>query len=137
MSGRHAFDELTKGFTPNRRERVEARKAELRAAMPFHELRKARAMTQKAVDEVLRVNQPAVAKLERRANMYVSNLRVYIEAMGQVEHCRQVSARQRGHHQLLRRRGGSEGRMTAADRRFSASRRRRSFREDRIPTRDP
>ncbi len=82
MSGRHAFDELTKGFTPNRRERVDARKAELRAAMPLHELRKARAMTQKAVDEVLKVNQPAVAKLERRADMYVSNLRVYIEAMG-------------------------------------------------------
>lgn len=39
-------------------------------------------MTQKAVGEVLEVNQPAVAKLERRADMYVSNLRAYIEAMG-------------------------------------------------------
>ena len=39
-------------------------------------------MTQKAVGEVLKVNQPAVAKLERRADMYVSNLRAYIEAMG-------------------------------------------------------
>ena len=82
MSGRHLFDELTKDFTPDRRARVEARKAELRAAMPLHELRQARAMTQKAVGEVLEVNQPAVAKLERRADMYVSNLRAYIEAMG-------------------------------------------------------
>ena len=82
MSGRNLFSELTKDFAPERRARVEARKAELRAAMPLHELRQARAMTQKAVGEVLKVNQPAVAKLERRADMYVSNLRAYIEAMG-------------------------------------------------------
>ena len=36
----------------------------------------------KAVGEALKVNQPAIAKLERRADMYVSNLRAYIEAMG-------------------------------------------------------
>ena len=82
MSGRHTFRDLTKGFTPERRARVEAKKTELRAAMPLHELRQARAMTQKALGEALNVKQPAVAKLERRADMYVSNLRAYIEAMG-------------------------------------------------------
>ena len=82
MSGRHAFNDLTKGFTPERLARVDARKSELRAAIPLHELRQARAMTQKAVGEALKVKQPAVAKLERRADMYVSNLRAYIEAMG-------------------------------------------------------
>ena len=82
MSGRHAFNELTKDFTPERRGRIDGRKAELRAAMPLHELRAARAMTQKAVGKTLHVNQPAVAKLERRADMYVSNLRAYIEALG-------------------------------------------------------
>ena len=82
MSGRHAFRDLTKGFTLERRARVEARKAELLAAMPLHELRQARAMTQKALGEALNVKQPAVAKLERRADMYVSNLRAYIEALG-------------------------------------------------------
>ena len=82
MTGRHDFCELTKEFKSERRARVEARKAELRAAMPLHELRKARALTQKALGEALNVNQPAVAKLERRADMYVSNLRAYIEAMG-------------------------------------------------------
>ena len=82
MSGRNAFHDLTKDFTPERRARVDARKAELRAAMPLHELRQARAMTQKSIGEALNVNQPAVAKLERRADMYVSNLRAYIEAMG-------------------------------------------------------
>ena len=39
-------------------------------------------MTQKALGEALNVKQPAVAKLERRTDMYVSNLRAYIEAMG-------------------------------------------------------
>ena len=82
MSGRQAFNELTKDFTPERRARVDARKAELRAAMALHELRRARAMTQKAVGDALKVKQPAVAKLERRTDMYVSNLRAYIEAMG-------------------------------------------------------
>ena len=33
MSGRQAFDKLTKAFTPKRRARVDARKAELSAAM--------------------------------------------------------------------------------------------------------
>ena len=50
--------------------------------MALHELRQAQAMTQKALGEVLKVKQPAVARLERRTDMYVSILRSYIEAMG-------------------------------------------------------
>ena len=82
MSGRKIFSDLTREFTPDRRKRIDAKKTELRATMALHELRKARAMTQKALGEALNVNQPAVAKLERRTDMYVSNLRGYIEAMG-------------------------------------------------------
>ena len=82
MSGHRAFSGLTRNFIPERRKRIEARKKELRAAMPLHELRQARAMTQKAVGEVLNVRQSAVARFERRTDMYVSNLRSYIEAMG-------------------------------------------------------
>ena len=54
MSGREAFAKLTRDFAPKRRARVDARKAELRAAMPLHQLRRARAMTQKEVGEVLK-----------------------------------------------------------------------------------
>ena len=82
MSERNVFGDLTREFSPERRARIETKKTELRAAMALHELRKARAMTQKAIGEALNVNQPAVAKLERRADMYVSNLRAYIEAVG-------------------------------------------------------
>ena len=82
MSGRNVFSDLTKGFAPERRASVNAKKVELRAAMALHELRKARTMTQRAIGEALNVNQPAVARLERRTDMYVSNLRAYIEALG-------------------------------------------------------
>ena len=82
MTGRNSFYDLTRDFTPERRRRVEARKAELRAAVPLHELRRARAMTQQAIRQALHVKQPAVAKLERRTDMYVSNLRSYVEALG-------------------------------------------------------
>ena len=82
MSGRHPFDGLTKDFTPERRQRIEALKNELIVEMPLHELRWARALTQLDLVDKLKVNQPAVSKLEQRADVYVSSLRSYIEAVG-------------------------------------------------------
>jgi len=82
MSGHHDFGRLTEQFPSDRRERIEGIKGELRLSMLLHELRQARAMTQRAVGESLKVNQPAIAKLERRTDMYVSSIRAYIEAMG-------------------------------------------------------
>ena len=90
MSGRHPFNELTKDFTPERRRRVDEMKRALFAEMPLHELRRARALTQRDMAKMLKVNQPAVSKLEQRADVYVSlstglapsSLRSYIEAVG-------------------------------------------------------
>ncbi len=82
MAGHHPISKLEKKLPPESRALIEARKAELRASMLLHEVRQARAMTQQAVGEALDVQQPAVAKLERRTDMYVSNLRSYIEAVG-------------------------------------------------------
>ncbi len=82
MSGRHPFTDLTKDFTPERRQRVDALKSELLAEMPLHELRRARALTQRDLAKTLKVNQPAVAKIEQRTDVYVSSLRSYIEAVG-------------------------------------------------------
>lgn len=39
-------------------------------------------MSQKMLSEVLHVQQPAVAKMEKRTDMYISTLRRHIEAMG-------------------------------------------------------
>ena len=82
MSGRHPFSELTGNFTLERRRRIDDLKTELLAEMPMHELRRARALTQRDMAKMLNVNQPAVSKLEQRADVYVSSLRSYIEAVG-------------------------------------------------------
>ena len=57
MSGRHPFNELTKDFTPERRRRIDDLKTELPAEMPLHELRRARALTQRDMAKMLKVNQ--------------------------------------------------------------------------------
>ena len=49
---------------------------------PLHALRTARSMTQENLARTLGVNQAAVSKMERRADMYVSTLREFISAMG-------------------------------------------------------
>ena len=82
MTGHRSFNELRKGMAPERRARnVEATQALLKE-MALHELRQAREKSQVELARDLHVNQPAIAKLERRADMYVSNLRRYIEALG-------------------------------------------------------
>jgi transcriptional regulator with XRE-family HTH domain len=82
MTGHRPFKELTKGFSAARKARVAARVSELKTDMALHELRQARERSQEDLARELKVGQPAVAKLERRADMYVSNLRRYIEALG-------------------------------------------------------
>ena len=104
MSGRHPFSELTGDFAPERRRRIDAIKSELLAEMPLHELRRARALTQRELAAMLKVNQPAVSKLEQRADVYVSSLRSYIEAVGgRTEDRRRVPRRRGCHHEFLRR----------------------------------
>jgi len=55
---------------------------EMLAEMPLHELRKARGLSQQVLAKLLKVQQPAIAKLEKRTDMYISTLRSHIEAMG-------------------------------------------------------
>ena len=52
------------------------------AEMPLHELRQALGLSQKNLADVLNVQQPSIAKLEKRTDMYLSSLRSHIEAMG-------------------------------------------------------
>ena len=54
----------------------------LREEMTPEELRKARDPSQEEIAQALAVGQPAVAKLEKSADMHISNLRRYIEALG-------------------------------------------------------
>lgn len=52
------------------------------AEMALTELRKARGLSQKELAATLHVQQPSIAKIERRTDMYISTLRAHIEAMG-------------------------------------------------------
>ena len=54
----------------------------MKAELPLAELRQARYFSQERLTAELRVQQPAVAKIEKKADMYISTLRRFIEAMG-------------------------------------------------------
>lgn len=82
MTGHRSFDQLRKRTSPERRARNAAATKEMLAAMALHELRQARERSQEELARALKVGQPAVAKLEKRTDMYVSNLRRYVEALG-------------------------------------------------------
>ncbi len=77
-----SFKTLERKMSPEARARSEEKAKRLIAEMPLQELRNARKLTQEKLAESLHVNQAAVSKLERRADMYVSTLRDFVRAMG-------------------------------------------------------
>jgi hypothetical protein len=85
MTGHRPFRDLRNKMSPERRESNEAATKAMLQEMALHELRQARAKTQQDVARALQVNQPAVAKLEQRADIYVSNLRRYIDLRRYIE----------------------------------------------------
>jgi DNA-binding transcriptional regulator YiaG len=76
------FRDLGAKMAPERQTRVRERAQALLAELPLQELRQARRMTQEALAKRLGSQQALVSKLERRADMYVSSLRTYIQALG-------------------------------------------------------
>jgi len=76
------FAELRSRMSPGSRARAEAKAQALLAEMPLNELRQARGLSQKMLADVLNVQQPSIAKMEKRTDMYLSTLRSHIEAMG-------------------------------------------------------
>jgi len=76
------FSELRSRMSPEAQARAEAQAQAMLAEMPLNELRQARGLSQKMLAEALHVQQPSIAKIERRTDMYLSTLRSHIEAMG-------------------------------------------------------
>lgn len=67
----------------NRRKKVDARVAELVAEeMSLKDLRKARKRTQVRVAKELGIKQENVSRIEKRADLLISTLSGYVEAMG-------------------------------------------------------
>ncbi len=82
MQVARSFSELTTGLSTERRARIDARKAELVAEMDLADLRRALDLTQATLAETLGVGQAEVSKIEKRADILVSTLRRFIDAMG-------------------------------------------------------
>jgi len=76
------FSELKAKMSPERRARIDEEVAKALAEMPLNELRNARGLSQKMLADALHIQQPAIAKLEKRTDMYISTLRSHIRAMG-------------------------------------------------------
>jgi DNA-binding XRE family transcriptional regulator len=76
------FSELRAKMPAESQARVEAKARVMLAEMPLDELRRARGLSQKTLADVLEVQQPSIAKMEKRTDMYISTLRNHIEAMG-------------------------------------------------------
>jgi predicted transcriptional regulator len=76
------FSVLRKKMSSESQERAKAKTKVMLSKMALNELREARRLTQEQLAERLHVKQPAIAKIERRADMYLSTLRGVIRAMG-------------------------------------------------------
>lgn len=76
------FTALRAKMSPESRGRAEAKASVMLAEMPLNELRQARGLSQVVLAKLLNVQQPSIAKMEHRTDMYISTLSSHIEAMG-------------------------------------------------------
>jgi len=68
---------------PERRARIDRRFDELvNEVESLKELRRLSEMSQAKIAKSLKISQPAVSKIEKQTDMYLSTLRGYVEAMG-------------------------------------------------------
>ena len=82
MAGRRSFAELRARMSPDARVKAETEAQRLGEEMELAEVRRALKLSQDEIGQTLQINQGSVAKIEKRADMYVSTLRRFIEAMG-------------------------------------------------------
>ena len=76
------FKELRERMSPEARRESDREYRRLVQEMPLGKLRAARELTQENLARILDVNQSEISKIERRADMYVSTLASYVQAMG-------------------------------------------------------
>ncbi|WP_231868485.1 XRE family transcriptional regulator [Gluconobacter japonicus] len=82
MMGRDLNDVIA-ALPEERRTRVEARALELKEQVEsLSELRRLAGKAQAEIASILNVKQPSVSKIEKQADMYLSTLRSYVEAVG-------------------------------------------------------
>lgn len=79
MSGRTNWKDVEHKADP---ERVAEHKRAMERELTLAELRKARDLTQKQLASSLGMTQSGVSQMESRADVYVSTLRSYVQALG-------------------------------------------------------
>lgn len=77
------IDEMMAALPQERRERIEARAADMLAEVEgLQALRKLAERSQADMAKTLKIKQPSVHKIEKQADLYLSTLRRYVEAAG-------------------------------------------------------
>ena len=76
------FSVLRAKMSPAAQARARDMTKTMLAEMPLNELRQARGLTQAMLASLLHVEQPSIAKMEKRTDMYLSTLRHLVQAMG-------------------------------------------------------
>ncbi|MER8846952.1 helix-turn-helix domain-containing protein [Mesorhizobium australicum] len=77
------LEDLIAALPEDRRERVDARFEELRGQVEsLGDLRRAAGKAQAEIASVLKIKQPSVSNIEKQADMYLSTLKSYVEAIG-------------------------------------------------------
>jgi predicted XRE-type DNA-binding protein len=78
-----SLDDVIAALPPERQEKVETRFQELKQQVEgLGELRRVAGKAQAEIASALKIKQPSVSKIERQADLYLSTLRNYIEAIG-------------------------------------------------------
>jgi DNA-binding XRE family transcriptional regulator len=77
------LDQIIAELPAERRKRIEARYQDLRQQVEsLRELRQIAGKAQADIAATLKIKQPSVSKIEKQADMYLSTLRSYVEAVG-------------------------------------------------------
>ncbi|MCE3238756.1 MAG: helix-turn-helix binding protein [Gammaproteobacteria bacterium] len=76
------FSNLRKKMSTTAQKAAAEKTQQMLKEMPLQELRQAHQMSQERLAELLCTKQANVSRMEHRADMYISTLRSYIEAMG-------------------------------------------------------
>ncbi len=74
---------VLESLPPERRAEIDRRHEELvNEVESLKELRRLSKLSQAKIAETLKISQPAISKIEKQTDMYLSTLRSYVEAMG-------------------------------------------------------
>jgi hypothetical protein len=77
-----SLEQILAEMPEDRRARIAKRAEEIEAEINLRELRRLRKLTQARLSKKLKIGQEGVSRMEKRADMYISTLRGYVEGVG-------------------------------------------------------